>query len=304
MSKVGFVILHYCTIDMTKKCVEAITEKIKDTPWEIIIVDNASGNGTGKQLFDFYQGREHITVILSEANLGFAKGNNLGYCYAKAQLGCDFVCVMNNDVMILQEDFASNLISIYEKEPYAVLGPHITLLNDKENAMYYQLSSVEQLEKERNGYIRRLKRQKSRIYKFWNMWELAKLRLRIFLGKIHVMEELKLHEDCIEGAHEKQTNLVLHGCCLIFSPMYALHYKEAFDPETFMFREEEILYLRCKKTGIPMHYDPTLNILHMEDVATNFVYKTERNKEIFHLENQIESLGILIRKIKEIQVEQ
>ena len=46
--KFGFVVLHYCTLDMTKKCIAAIQEKMAQADYEIVVVDNASGNGTGK----------------------------------------------------------------------------------------------------------------------------------------------------------------------------------------------------------------------------------------------------------------
>lgn len=298
MIRFGFVILHYCAIDMTKQCIEAIREKMVNYDYHIVIVDNASGNGTGRELESFYKGQSDVVVILSKENLGFAKGNNLGYRYAKEILKCDFICIQNNDVMLLQADFGQIIEQIYREDPFAVLGPHIILPGGKENAMYYKLSTIEQLYKERNGYIKRLKRINSSLYPMWNVWETMKLKFRIFLGNIHVMPKMNLHEECIEGAHEKHTEVILHGCCLIFSHIYMDRFEDAFDPATFMFREEELLYLRCKNAKLPMHYDPNLQVLHMEDVATNLVYKTEKKKEIFNLENQIDSLGILIHKLE------
>lgn len=297
--KLGFVILHYCTTDMTIQSVNAIKEKLSGSNYEIVIVDNASYNGSGRELLERYEKDEKVTVLLSEENLGFAKGNNIGYNYAKHQLACDFICVMNNDVMIEQSDFAERIFREFEQSSFAVLGPHITLKNGQENAMYYKINPVETLIKERNGYIRRLKHVKSRLYGMWNLWDNMKTMLRIFLGKIHVMEELKQHEDMVEGARERHESIILHGCCLIFSPEYLEKFEDAFDPSTFMFREEEILYLRCKREGLLMVYNPELEVLHLEDVSTDFIYKTNRKKEIFNLENQIASLEILIQKIQE-----
>lgn len=297
--KLGFVILHYCTTDMTIQSVNAIKEKLSGSNYEIVIVDNASYNGSGRELLERYEKDERVTVLLSEENLGFAKGNNIGYNYAKHQLACDFICVMNNDVMIEQSDFAERIFREFEQSSFAVLGPHITLKNGQENAMYYKINPVETLVKERNGYIRRLKHVKSRLHGIWNLWDNMKTMLRIFLGKIHVMEELKQHEDMVEGARERHESIILHGCCLIFSPEYLEKFEDAFDPSTFMFREEEILYLRCKREGLLMVYNPELEVLHLEDVSTDFIYKTNRKKEIFNLENQIASLKILIQKIQE-----
>lgn len=297
--KLGFVILHYCTTEMTIQSVNAIKEKLSGSNYEIVIVDNASYNGSGRELLEKYRQDDQVTVLLSEENLGFAKGNNIGYAYARNQLSCDFICVMNNDVMMEQSDFAERIFREYEQSSFGVLGPHITLKNGQENAMYYEIAPADTLIRERNGYIRRLKHVQSRFYGIWNLWDNMKIKLRIFLGKIHVMEELKLHEDMVEGARERHENIVLHGCCLIFSPKYLERFEDAFDPATFMFREEEILHLRCRKEQLLMVYNPDLEILHLEDVATDFIYKSNRKKEIFNLENQIASLKILIEKLQE-----
>lgn len=297
--KMGFVILHYCTAEMTMQSVDTLERSMEDENYAIVVVDNASYNGTGKQLEEHYRTDEKVTVLLSKENLGFAKGNNLGYAYAKQELGCDFICVMNNDVMIGQKDFMAKVYADYEQCGFAVEGPHIQLKNGQENAMYYEMAPVETLIKERNGYIRRLKHAKSRLYGLYKLCDLLLLKLRIFLGKIHLMEEFKLHEDMTQGVHERHENLILHGCCLIFSPDYLARFEDAFEPDTFMFREEELLYLRCKKNGLLIVYNPKLEILHLEDVATDFIYQTNRKKEIFNLENQIASMKILIQKLQE-----
>ena len=76
---VVFVILHYMAIDVTMKSVEYITENIDTNQYHIVIVDNASGNGSGEELKAFYLDRGDVTVLINEENLGFAKGNNVGF---------------------------------------------------------------------------------------------------------------------------------------------------------------------------------------------------------------------------------
>lgn len=49
----GYVILHYQSIEITKKCVDKLLMFSKDNP--IIIVDNCSPNGSGKQLEKMYE---------------------------------------------------------------------------------------------------------------------------------------------------------------------------------------------------------------------------------------------------------
>ena len=56
----AFVILHYRAIDYTRKCVACI--KSLEGSKHIIIVDNASPDGTGAALKAEYKGDKEITV--------------------------------------------------------------------------------------------------------------------------------------------------------------------------------------------------------------------------------------------------
>ena len=58
MDKIVYVILHYYTIEDTRKCVESIIEKEKDNNYEIVVVDNNSPNGTGEELITFVEDRK------------------------------------------------------------------------------------------------------------------------------------------------------------------------------------------------------------------------------------------------------
>ena len=100
---IAFVILHYRAADMTRKCVERI--KALEGDKKIVIVDNASPNGTGQELLDEYTEDSEIKVILNPENSGFAKGNNMGVRWVQENVPADFVVVLNNDVEILQKDF-------------------------------------------------------------------------------------------------------------------------------------------------------------------------------------------------------
>ena len=53
--------------------------------------------------------------ILLEDNLGFAKGNNVGFQFAKHQLNANIIILSNNDIIYYQEDFIELLIKNYEE---------------------------------------------------------------------------------------------------------------------------------------------------------------------------------------------
>ena len=109
--KIAFSLLHYNNIEVTNEAISYLQKisKIKDC--EIIVVDNASPNGSGKELLKAYKNISNIHVIINKKNGGFAYGNNIGYQYAK-KMGCNVIVVMNNDIYIKDKEFITKLESL------------------------------------------------------------------------------------------------------------------------------------------------------------------------------------------------
>ena len=63
---------------------------------------------------------------------------------------------------------------------------------------------------------------------------------------------------------------------VLFSLQDIFQYQEAFNPKTFLYKEEELLYLRCKKADLKIVYNPKLIIKHLEDAATNSVNRQKK----------------------------
>lgn len=68
-------------------------------------------------------------------------------------------------------------------------------------------------------------------------------------------------------------NPVLYGACYIFSRNYLQNRGFAFNPETFIFFEEEILQFECSKNNLKVLYSPNVKVSHVDDVSTNLAYK-------------------------------
>lgn len=90
----AFVILHYRAIDTTRSCVKSIRALAGDK--HIVIVDNASPNGTGAVLAEEFAASPDVTVLLHGKNDGFARGNNVGTRWVYEHLDADFTVVLNN----------------------------------------------------------------------------------------------------------------------------------------------------------------------------------------------------------------
>lgn len=293
---IGFVILHYNAIQETIDCVSSIEGRLDTRDYHIVIVDNASPNGTGTKLQEMFNGSEKVTVLINKDNLGFAGGNNIGYRYATEELGCEFVCVMNNDTLVIQDDFFATINHEYEKSHFGVLGPRIILKDGTDNALYVKLPSLEFMREE-------LKLNKRNI--FLMKWHLDHFVTAYKLTRNYIRRILKLPKISrygqffsAEGTKERHDDIILHGCCLIFSPKYNEYYENAFNPDTFLYREEDLLYLRCKKSELPMIYNPKLLIKHLEDASTETIVKKSREKMVFQMKHQVKSIDVLIREME------
>lgn len=282
MKKITFLILHYITIEDTKKCIESI-KNLKYKNKDIVVVDNGSSNNTGIILQDMYKNDQNIHVILSKNNLGFANGNNLGFKYIKDNLNSDFIVMINNDVYMIQEDFCNKIVNEYEKSSFAVLGPKIILRNnivsDYPNKMK-SLKEYKKLLKDRNLY-----------------YNLNKYHLRYVYSVIFRLKKIFNKKEYIDKNLRKEDAL-LNGCALIFSKNYIDKFV-GLDNRTFLYFEEQLLYLRLKKNNLLPVYNPELVIFHNEGVSTNKSIKNERKKVAFKLENEINSLKILIKELEQ-----
>ena len=88
---VSLVIPVYNQLDYTRQCLESIV-RCTDQSYELIIVDNASTDGTLEFLKDVTQ----PTIITNQDNLGCAKAWNQG---VRASHG-DVIGILNNDIVV------------------------------------------------------------------------------------------------------------------------------------------------------------------------------------------------------------
>lgn len=106
--QVSVIIVNYNTFELTCKCIQSILERTAGCSYEIIVVDNASVEQDIKKINILFP---VVTLIESDVNLGFAKGNNLGILHAKG----DFILLLNSDAE-LQNDAISICFDFLQRE--------------------------------------------------------------------------------------------------------------------------------------------------------------------------------------------
>jgi len=111
--KVSVVMLTMERLDDTKKTIENLYEYVK-VPFELVILDNGSGNRTVDYLKKIKKEKDNITIIFEKTNLGCAGGRKKAFSYAKG----DYVVSIDNDI-IVTPFFLENLIDTLEKNKNA-----------------------------------------------------------------------------------------------------------------------------------------------------------------------------------------
>ena len=279
----AFVILNYCSPEDTKACTASVQRYAPGCP--VIIVDNASLDDSGRQLMEEYRESSDVTVLLNPKNEGYAKGNNVGIHYARTRFPAAFIAVLNPDTAMVQEGFVSKILEEYEHAPFAVLGPMVL-----DSAGNSTSSPIREGDTDSVRVLKRIYTGKRRAY----------LKACLGLSSVHFFTGKGTGEEQKErgalSASGRQLNVLLHGCCLIFSPEY-FRYFPGFEECSFMYGEESILKMNCRRAGLLMVYQPELRILHKEAKAARHFHGS-RKEQILYLKRMTQAAKAIYRKAR------
>lgn len=115
---ISVIIVSWNARDYLKQCLASLTVETCRYPMEIIVVDNASTDGSPDCVESEYP---DVRLIRNADNLGFSKANNIG---VSASTG-DYLCFVNSDVKVLP-DCITRLVEYCKEHPEAgMVGPRI-----------------------------------------------------------------------------------------------------------------------------------------------------------------------------------
>ena len=109
--KLSVIIVNYKVKHYLEQCLRSVAEASRGIAVEVIVVDNASGDGSVEYLRERFP---DVTIIASEENLGFARANNLAIRNSHGQ----YVLLLNPDTIVAEETF-SDFISFMDSTPDA-----------------------------------------------------------------------------------------------------------------------------------------------------------------------------------------
>ena len=244
---ISFVILHYKNLKDTIECIESINKLDNKEETSIVVVDNHSlSKEEEKEIREYTK-----DLIINEENLGFAKANNIGCKYAIDKYGPDFLCVINNDIVINQKDFINEIKRCYKETNFDFMGPKIITDGGESVNPFPVYETLEEVEDRIKYHEKLIKIYNSILLR--NLLNVYMKIKRIFKKPVHMV-----------NGEESSYDVALHGCALIFSKKYYKKYKDVLYNETFLYHEEEFLNYRKNRDNLISYYDSNLELFHKE----------------------------------------
>ena len=224
---VSIIVVSYNTREMTMACLASVMAETRVAPYEIIVVDNASSDGSADAIANLGGA---VTLLRLRENIGFARANNLAAREARG----DFLLLLNPDTLVLDAAI-DRLTAFATANPAAGIWGGRTLFGDK-------------------------RLDPTSVWARMTPWSLA---CRAF-GLDNVLPgSWALNAEGIGGWNRDSIRRVdiVTGCFLMIRRQLwdALG---GFDRAFFMYGEEADLCLRAAKLGARPLFTPMATIIH------------------------------------------
>ncbi len=236
------ILLNYRTAPMTLRAAEAALGAMPNENAELVIVDNASGDGSAEMIAQAiiengWDKAARVRLIASEVNGGFGAGNNIGFGAGMSDGSePDFYYVLNSDAFP-DPDCLSRLVAFLQATPKAgMVGAHVRGEDGEPHRAAFRFPTIagEFEGAARTGPISRL-----------------------------------LHKSIVAHELPQETAQVdwVVGCSVLIRAE-VLRDIGTFDETFFLYFEETDLCRRAKNAGWETWYLPAARVLHIGSVST------------------------------------
>lgn len=131
MLDAGIVILNWNTCDLLQRCLETVLASEGDFTYKVVVVDNASSDGSAEMV---RQNFPQVELIASEVNGGYPYGNNLGLkalgFHGAGQVDADaprYAVLLNPDTEVPPDAFFRMIEYMDARPEIGVAGPKLVL---------------------------------------------------------------------------------------------------------------------------------------------------------------------------------
>jgi GT2 family glycosyltransferase len=227
-AELSILIVSYNTRDITLACLESLYAQTKESDFEVIIVDNASTDGSADAIAVRFP---QATLIRHPSNIGFATGNNLAAQNARGK----YLLLLNPDTVVL-DNAIDRLMRFSKNNPAVGIWGGRTLFPDRTlNPTYCW-----------------------RRQTLWSAFCCASGLNSLFRGS-------RVFDPEAMGAWTRERSPevdIVSGCFLLIT-RDLWDKLGGFDPAFFMYGEEADLCLRAHKLGARPRITMDATIIHL-----------------------------------------
>lgn len=278
----SIIIVNWNTKKLLENCLSSIYKfthsdkgRKKSINFEVIVVDNGSGDGSVKLVKTKFP---QVKLIPNKDNLGFTKANNQGIKIARGK----YILFLNSDTYLIENSFRKLLDKARSiGESLGALGP--LLLNEDR--------SIQQSA----GFFPNLPQI------FWWMSFIDDLPGGTILKPYHIDHD---------GFYKRDQEIDWVTAAAILIPKAVIAKVGALDEKIFMYGEEVEWCYRIKKAGYKVYFSPGTQIVHIgrgssgkisqnaiigEYQGIVYFYQKHKNKVSLQIARVLLKIGALAR---------
>ena len=243
-----FVCTNYNGTAHTQVYIESLIAQFRiqdDLNLKIIIVDNASEAEERRKLIVLCQPLPQVETILSDVNLGYFRGLNLGLERISIRQD-DFVIVGNNDLKF-QSNFIHQLFSKkYSSNVYVIAPDLVTLDGVHQNPHYLRPAS---------------RSKKLALDLYFSHFLVSQALLKVLRLKRKIFPKNSRRTPAASGPIHMGI-----GACYILTPAFFRKLVK-LDDSVFLYGEEALLTGQILYAGGIIYYDADLEVVHDEHAS-------------------------------------
>lgn len=230
---VSVCIVSWNTKELLYKCIKSIKDKTFGISYEIIVVDNASTDGSSEMILEKFS---DCKLIESKNNLGFAKGNNVA---VKEALG-KYILYLNPDTEVVTNAIHGMFHFLKTNKEYGAVGCKLT--DVKGNIQHTCASTFPT--------------------------PLTELSLLFLLNRIFPRSKYFSTRELDYWDHVDSRDVdCLSGAC-IMARRDLIERMKGFDEKIFMYSEDLDMCYRILKEGFKIYYLSTEVIKHLAGASS------------------------------------
>ena len=124
--KVSLIVPTKDAVGLVRNCIDSVLGKTIYPNFEILLVDNNSSKAESLAYFDELAAKDNVSVLRDARPFNFAAINNR----AVAQCDAELVCLLNNDVEVIDGNWLSEMVANLLREDVGAVGARLLYSNN------------------------------------------------------------------------------------------------------------------------------------------------------------------------------